>query len=195
MDIEEEIKKFMRALLGNESSEKKLDDGISKLKTLAFEEWANWIIGIYRPTSLSENTSDRIFKIYTSIKGDIPKIEEIVNYFNIPSGRAKYIISVLKYSGHPKLQELVRGKLKKALEEEIKGKEDHENITPFIEKAILDELSFLENEILYKDKNQDYEKYEELEGRRSFGIECKISVKSAKLIIAKLEDLLSTMGE
>lgn len=192
MSDEDRIKPFMRALLGDEISEEELSKKINELRSLAFEEWVNWLNGSYRPTSISENTSDRIFEIYTHIKGDIPRIEELVNYFNIPSGRAKYVISALRYGGYPKLQELTRRKLKKVLEEEVSEKEDHENVTPFIEKALLDELSFVEHEILYKDKNVQYEKYEELKGRRTFGLECKMTVRTAKLIIDKLENLLKT---
>ncbi len=195
MPDEEKIKPFMRALLGDEIGETELNNKINELKNLAFEEWVNWLIGSYRPTSIGENSSDRIFKIYTNIKGDIPAIEELVNYFNIPAGRAKYIISVLKYGGHPKLQELTRSKLKRTLEEKIRGKRDEDTITPFIEKALLDELSFIENDILYKIKNTEYERYKELEGRRSFGLECKMTVKSAKLIIERLNALLGTQRE
>ncbi len=190
MNSEDKIKSFIRNLLGRDVNETELNEKISKLKELAFEEWVGWITGVYRPNSISENITDRIFKIYIFLKGDLPKLEELINYFNIPSGRARYIISVIKYSGHPKLKELSRKKLKRLLEEAIKGKEDHEIITPFIEKALLDELAFIEHEILYKDKDSEYEKYKELGGRKSFGLECSIKVKSAKLLIEKIRQLL-----
>ncbi len=190
MDNEDKIKLFLRNLLGEDINDTEINKKVEELKKLAFEEWVEWITGSYRPNSISENITDRIFKIYIFLKEDIPKIEELVNYFNIPSGRARYIISVMKYGGHPKLKELSRKKLKSLLEEAIKGKEEHETITPFIEKALLDELAFIEHEILHKDENSEYERYKELEGRRSFGLECSMTVKSAKLIIDKIRQLI-----
>jgi hypothetical protein len=166
---------------------------VERVREIAFREWSRWISGSYRPSSMGEITADRIFQIYSEVLEELPAVEDLVNYLSIPAGRARYIIGSLTYGGHPDLRRLARTKLKEILEEAIRSGRIDDEICPFIDKALLDELSIIDYELLHKLKNQDYKdyvKYQELAGRKSFGIECKMSVNSAKLIIKRLDELL-----
>ncbi|MFX0135376.1 MAG: hypothetical protein ACFFDN_17160 [Candidatus Hodarchaeota archaeon] len=184
------IEEFLRKLLGSDISEGRLNESIETFKKLALEEWINWINGIYRPSSLSQNSSDRIFNIYTEIKKDLPKIDELVNLFNIPVGRARYIISSLKWSAQPEYKELERNKLKSLLEEKIAGKADTDTIKPYVENILLDELKRIEVYFTYESENQDFEPITVLGGDKSHGLEFRMTVKSAKLIIERLDELV-----
>ena len=133
-------RRTVRGLLGRGGGDAEVEEAAQTLMRLAFEEWIDWIRGVYRPLSISENTADRVSKIYTEVIGDFPDVNDLVRIFNMPVGRARYLVSILKYDSHPAFKQTVRRKLQARLIEATEGKADDAYVTPFLRRVLLDEL-------------------------------------------------------
>lgn len=66
---------LLTRLLGPGATEKDVTAAAEKIKELAFREWMDWMSGLYRPISISQNNIDRIAKIYGAVVGDVRDIE------------------------------------------------------------------------------------------------------------------------
>lgn len=187
-------RRVIRRLIGYEAPEEQIEEAAEILRRLAFEEWIDWIRGIYRPTSISENASDRVLKIYAEVMNDFPDVEDLVQLFNMPVGRARYLVSNLKYGSNPAFKRTVRRRLQAELTEAIEGKADDEHVTPFLRKVLLDELESLDIELLHEDPDPNYESYKELRGPSRVGRECRMTVATAKILLERLEERLELVG-
>lgn len=77
-----------------------LDDDISiaGFALSALKEYAAWLGGQDRPSTMSELETKRIYFVYENILTDrVPTIWEIGEYFNLPLGRSRYIVQNLNY--------------------------------------------------------------------------------------------------
>ncbi len=193
MSAKEIVKPFIEKLLGDiEDSD--LEEKAKVFCELACREWAEWAAGTYRPTSMSELNADRILKIYTRIIVGVPTVEDLVKVFSIPVGRARYLVSTLKFGNYTDLRGIIRDRLKNILEDKItdeKGEQmgDTATISLFIEKNLLEELRLIDHELAYKipapDGKDPYEAITEVK-RSSFGAECSMTVEMATRIIGQL---------
>lgn len=191
--MDERDRTLLTRLVGPGTTAPSLTAAAEKIKELAFSEWMDWMSGLYRPISISQNNVDRIAKIYGSVVGDVPTVNDLVDIFNLPIGRARYVISVLKYGSHPSFRHGALTKLASVLRDSIKDKEDEDTVTPFIESGLLGILDEVEQEILYVDENPDYDRCERLPGFRGIGRECEFTVSNAKIVIQKLEEKVAKL--
>jgi hypothetical protein len=77
------------------------EDAVSAFAETAIEELLAWISAEQRPTSISEVETNRIYRIYHCILQDmLPTVEDIGQSFNLPMGRARYIVQNINYR-HP----------------------------------------------------------------------------------------------
>ena len=166
-----------------------------KIKELAFREWIDWITGQYRPISVSQNNIDRIAKIYGVVIGNIPNVNELVEIFNLPIGRARYIVSILNYETFPDFRRAMYEKLVSLLNDEISSMDEDEEaeITPFVDASLINILDQLEVEILYYDQHPSYSRYQKLSGYKSIGQECVMSIANARIIIEKLQNKITAI--
>ncbi len=74
------------------------EDRIRDLIGMAFEEWVSWSDGSFRPMSISELETQRIFSIYDRLlTEDVPSADHLGTLFGLPIGRARYIAQSLAY--------------------------------------------------------------------------------------------------
>lgn len=74
-----------------------LEIDLENLAQLAFEEFVEWIVGIERPTTLSELSVDRLYKIFT--RASTPayfREENLILKLRFPVGRARYLFSTVR---------------------------------------------------------------------------------------------------
>jgi hypothetical protein len=73
-------------------------DTIPQLALAALQEWTAWLSGEFRPMSMSELETERIFVIYNSVLVDeLPSVDNLGQRFGLPMGRARYILQSLAY--------------------------------------------------------------------------------------------------
>jgi hypothetical protein len=192
--MEERDRNLLSRMLGPGVSDEVVGTAGETIKELAFREWMDWIAGEYRPISISQSNVDRIARIYGLVIKDVPTLNDLVNIFSFPIGRARYIISVLSYERNRDFRRGLLAKIAAVLVESIQGKEDEDLVTPFVESALLSVLDELEQEILYVDDNLDYERCEKLPGFPGIGRECMFTVSNAKIVIQKLQAKVASLG-
>ncbi len=92
---------------------------------LAFEEWAGWLTGKKRHTSLTDQSIDRVINIFLNAmpEGTEPDINFLYNNFNMPYGRAAYIKRVIE----DRQQHVWNTVAKKELVERLKDKIEEYN--------------------------------------------------------------------
>lgn len=176
----------VKRLIGRRATDAEVEEAAQSLMRLAFEEWIDWIRGAYRPLSISENIADRVLKIYAEVIGEFPDVNALVELFNMPVGRARYLVSVLKYGNQPAFKRMVRHKLQAKLIQAIEGKADDAYVTPFLRKVLVDELDRLDVELKYEDPDPDYESFTRLRGPASVGLECRMKVATVKKLLDRL---------
>ena len=191
--MEERDRVALTKLLGPAANEMLLEEAVNTIRDLAFREWMDWMSGLYRPTSVSQNNVDRIEKIYGLILGDFPTVGHLVDAFNLPVGRARYIVSILNYGSNISFRRATLNKLIGIIEDSIEGKEDDSKATPFVESGLLNVLDEMEQELLYVDKDPTYNRCLKLEGFRGIGRECAFKVSDAKIMLRKLQDKSSSL--
>ena len=179
-------RRTVKRLMGHGATDAEIEEAVQAIMRLAFEEWIDWISGAYRPLSISENTADRVLRIYAEVIGDFPDIGGLVEVFNMPVGRARYLVSVLKYGNQPAFKRMVRRKLQAELTQVIEGKADDADVTPFFRKVLLDELDSLDVELKYEDPAPGYESFTKLRGPASIGLECRMTVATTKKLLDRL---------
>jgi hypothetical protein len=74
------------------------DDIVANLALAALQEWMDWLSGDSRPMSISELEIERIYKIYEKVlTKQFPSVDRLGKIFQMPMGRARYIIQSLAY--------------------------------------------------------------------------------------------------
>lgn len=74
------------------------EDRVQDLIGMAFEEWVSWSDGSFRPMSISELETQRIFSIYDRLLiENVPSADHLGELFGLPMGRARYIAQSLAY--------------------------------------------------------------------------------------------------
>jgi len=75
---------------------KKPDEIAESIAQFAFDEWMEWLSNSERPVSLTEQSINRVIKIFSNVMPDAePDVDFLYNKFNIPFGKARYIIQVV----------------------------------------------------------------------------------------------------
>jgi hypothetical protein len=73
-------------------------DAVPQVAVAALREWAGWLSGASRTLSMSELETSRIFTLYNDILIDeMPSVNELGRRFDLPMGRARYIVQSLNY--------------------------------------------------------------------------------------------------
>jgi hypothetical protein len=87
-----EDQRFLQRLFSQEN----IDTIAKQLTQLALEEWLDWLKGVRRYGSETEQTIERVINIYGQIlPEEEPDVGFLYNKFNIPYGRARYIIQAI----------------------------------------------------------------------------------------------------
>lgn len=74
------------------------EDRVPDTIGMAFEEWVSWSDGSFRPMSISELETERIFSIYDRLLvAEVPSADHLGELFGLPMGRARYIAQSLAY--------------------------------------------------------------------------------------------------
>ncbi len=100
-------------------------DAIPDVVVTALQEFVLWLTAEDRPNSISDLEAKRIYNLYqTILPGLLPTGEDIGQTFNLPMGRARYIVQTLnyRYPGFMKKRRLAA--LISALEREEISRED-----------------------------------------------------------------------
>ncbi len=64
----------------------------------AFAEWVAWFDGSFRPMSISELETRRVFDLYDRVLVDeVPSAERLGELLGLPMGRARYVMQNLAY--------------------------------------------------------------------------------------------------
>ncbi len=122
-------------------------DALPEIMVTALQEFVLWLTAEDRPTSISDLEAKRIYNIYRSILPDLlPTGEDIGQTFNLPMGRARYIVQTLNYR-YPAFMKKRRLKmLISALEKGEVSREDHLPIA-IIPKECEEHLNSIANEL------------------------------------------------
>lgn len=71
---------------------------VPQLAQAALREWTAWLSGGFRPMSMSELETERIFALYNTVLTDeLPSVNDLGQRFGLPMGRARYIVQSLAY--------------------------------------------------------------------------------------------------
>jgi hypothetical protein len=115
---DEQIAFLLRAL---DWPEEKRDELAQAWLLLADEAWVSWLSGGKRYTSLSEQYTDWIEKIYNRfLPDDPPSVDRLSNSFNVPYGQAQYMARVLKERNTAEWRDKALTELKERLSEKEK---------------------------------------------------------------------------
>lgn len=88
--VSEEELLILESILSNETAE--------AFASAALQEWIGWLNSSRRTTSMTELETERICTIYTHIlENSLPSADAIGQTFNLPLGRAQYIVRNMKY--------------------------------------------------------------------------------------------------
>lgn len=191
--METKERTIIRVLLGQEESEERLQEAANQVKELAYQELIDWIGGEYRPVTLSELTVNRVANIFGSIIEEVPTLERIVDAFNLPVGKARYVVSVLNYKKHPGYQRILHEKAIDTLEGSIEGEEDTKEVIPFFRGPLIDIINRTSTALLYDQNAEGYDGITWLPGQRGVGLEGSINVASAKILIEELRRRLGQL--
>jgi hypothetical protein len=72
------------------------DEVAAQIAQIAFDEWVDWMSGERRFSSDTDQSIDRVINIYAQVMPSIePEVGVLYNRFNIPYGRARYIIQAI----------------------------------------------------------------------------------------------------
>lgn len=73
-------------------------EATAKLAELAITEWVGWLNGSARPTTLSQQNTERVLRIYSDIMGGTtPDARTLHSNFKLPLGQARYIVQSIAY--------------------------------------------------------------------------------------------------
>lgn len=87
---------------------------------IAFEEFLGWLSGSVRYTSLTDQSIDRVVNLFIKLMPDRePDVNFLYNKFNIPYGRARYIVQVISELQLREWNQLAREQLIEALQASI----------------------------------------------------------------------------
>lgn len=117
--VPQEIIEKIKFLLEPEFGDLDEDEIIEKFALIGFEQFYNWISGNKRYRTLTEQHIAWLENVYTRLISDdeVPSYSRLYNKFNIPYGRAGYMIRVLNERNLPYLRDKAREELLEALEE------------------------------------------------------------------------------
>lgn len=94
LDVPQEVLDLLRTFPEQEA--------IPELALAALREWARWFAGTSRPATIAELEIGRIFDIYHSVLKEVsPSVDSLGQQFNMPMGRARYIVQSLEYRHRP----------------------------------------------------------------------------------------------
>lgn len=107
----------------------KPEERLPKLVAAAFEEWVRWMEGSFRPTSISELETSRVYELYDRLfLEEMPSADHLGGLLELPMGRARYLMQTLAYRHGRMLKERRAEHIRAALEA---AKED-ERGRPFV---------------------------------------------------------------
>lgn len=155
--MEAKERAIVRAMLGGEEDGDRLQEAANQLKELAYRELIGWIGGDYRPVTLSELTVDRVANICGSIIEEVPTLERIVDVFNLPVEKARYVVSVLNYKKHLGYQRTLHERAIEILQESITDREDPDEIIPYFRGPLLDVIDRTNTALLCDEKPEGYD--------------------------------------
>jgi hypothetical protein len=104
----------------------KPEDRLPALVAAGFEEWVHWMVGSFRPTSISELETRRAYELYDRLfLEEMPSAEHLGGLLMLTMGRARYLMQALAYRHGRMLRERrtehIRGALE-AAEEDNQGR-------------------------------------------------------------------------
>jgi PAS domain-containing protein len=74
------------------------EENLPELIVAAFGEWVAWFNGSFRPMSISELETRRVFDLYDRVLVDeVPSAERLGELLGLPMGRARYVMQNLAY--------------------------------------------------------------------------------------------------
>jgi hypothetical protein len=110
-------------------------DAIPQLAQAALREWAAWLSGAFRPMSMSELETERIFALYNSVLTDeLPSVNDLGQRFGLPMGRARYIVQSLAYRHGRFVQERQIRAILAALDEG-RWSDDHSTVVIVVDRS------------------------------------------------------------
>jgi len=69
----------------------------------AFDEWVRWLSANKRPTTLSEQEVDRLYKVFSQASHDPDlTLDRLVRDYKLPVGRSKFLLSAVR-KRYPKI--------------------------------------------------------------------------------------------
>lgn len=105
---------------------KEPQERLSDLISAAFEEWVRWMDGSSRPTSVSEQETERVYELYSRLfLEEVPSANHLGEVLALPLGRTRYLMQTLDYRHGRMLRERQRERILAALDEpeNIEGEE------------------------------------------------------------------------
>lgn len=159
---------------------------VEKLREYAFEEWLNWISGTYRPTTLTEQTIDRVLIIYSKLIDEVPKMEDIIRGFNLPVGRARYIASSLKYTNNLEFVDKLLKELDAKLDAAEKNAAKSGEAEIMLTKSLWDQLELVVGELVATGTQLDWPK---TLGANPYTREYLLTKRTIDAVRAKLREI------
>lgn len=159
-------------------------DALPDVVVTALEEFVLWLTAEDRPTSISDLEARRIYNIYQSIlPGLLPTGEDIGQTFNLPMGRARYIVQTLsyRYPGFMKKRRLTA--LISALEKGEVSREDHLPVA-VVPKECEDYLYSIANELFLEGSIATLPR----RMRLSEGIRIEMGINDRQPLLKRLRD-------
>ena len=97
MDLSDEEKLRLAAMLGTQADAPDHEQRIDTLRQLAFEEYVDWLLARKRFESVSALDHKRILEVFSRIRVEAPSVETLSNDFGISESRAVSMLSRMRY--------------------------------------------------------------------------------------------------
>lgn len=92
-----ERERLARALGAASPDDPSFAERLLKLRTAAFKEVAEWMIGKTRYSSVSENDMHRVIELFLKIRLEAPSVDQLVSDLTIPAARASSLLARIRY--------------------------------------------------------------------------------------------------
>lgn len=131
-----------------------LEDTVTELAQLAVASWVDWLSGEKRYTSLTQQYIDWVEAIYIHMlpEDEPPSTDRLYNSFNIPFGKAQYIMQVLSSKTLTHWRQKAIERLKTSMSERLNDVDQwiENGETSLKAEILIDKLSYLEFKAIYE---------------------------------------------
>jgi hypothetical protein len=193
-DVDEAQQRELATVLGlNDIDDSRYPERVTNVAKAAFEEIVAWATARDRPSVTSEIERRRVLRLFAEIRREPVTVEALVDELAFTEGRARTMVSRMRYSDARMLRGLAYRAAHDDLVARVSAREAKDGMKSVrLPKATYEAVREAEAEILLHDP-PDTAKVIDATSRR-YDVACTATVAMWQLVIDRLESMATALG-